>query len=308
MRDIVSVINSLGGMARRPRLLRAGIRDRELGAAVRSGEIIRARCGWYTTMAKDDPRVRAVRVGGRLSGISALDPDAWIIGDHPLHVTVTVNAARLRDQWDRRRRPTPRASRGVIVHWDEGDSSARGTMTAVGLTGALYRAVLDESFEQAIALLDWALHTARLDRIDFERLVLRLPARFRQLGRWVDPLCESLPESLARTRLRLEGHSVRSQVPTGLTERIDLLVDDCVALEVDGQEFHRDRFAADRQKDMTITIEGFHSMRPTANMVFHEWSRVLLGIRCALQSHGIVGAAKIQEMSRRPRRSVPLRR
>lgn len=295
-------------MARRPRLLRAGLRDRELGAAVRSGEIIRARGGWYTTMAEGDPRVRAVRVGGRLTGISALDSEAWIIGDHPLHVAVKVNAARLRDQWDRKRHPTPRSSRGVIVHWDDGESRSRGTMAAVGLSDALYRVVLDEPFEQAIALLDWALHTARLDRIDFERLVLRLPSRFRQLGQWVDPLCESLPESLARTRLRLEGHSVRSQVPTGLTERIDLLIDGCVALEVDGKEFHQDRFAADRQKDLTITIEGFHSLRPTANMVFHEWSRVLLGIRSALRSHGIVAFAKIQEAPRTRHRSVPLRR
>jgi very-short-patch-repair endonuclease len=308
MRDIASVINSLGGMARRPRLLRAGIRDRELGAAVRSREIVRARGGWYTTMAESDPRVRAVRVGGRLTGVSGLDPDAWVIGDHPLHVTVKLNAARLRDQWDRRRHPAPRASKGVVVHWDDGESMSRGTMTTVGLADALYRVMLDESFEQGIALLDWALHTARLDRIDFERLVLRLPSRFRQLGQWVDPLCESLPESLARTRLRLAGHSVRSQVPTGLTERIDLLIDECVALEVDGKEFHRDRFAADRQKDMTITIDGFHSLRPTANMVFHEWSRVLLGIRSALRSHGIVASAKIQEAPGRRRARVPIRR
>lgn len=258
-------------------------------------------------MAETDPRVRAVRVGGRLTGISALDADAWIIGEHPLHVTVPVNAARLRDQWDRRRQLAARSPRGVVVHWDEGESTSRGTMLVVGLADALYRAVLDETFEQAVALLDWALHTARLDRIDFELLVLRLPRRFWQLGQWVDPLCESLPESLARTRLRLEGHSVRSQVRTGLTERIDLLIDDCVALEVDGQEFHRDRFAADRQKDMTITIEGFHSLRPTANMVFHEWDRVLLGIRSALRSRGHAPSAKIQGLAAKRRHVSPLR-
>lgn len=259
-------------------------------------------------MTETDPRVRAVRVGGRLTGVSALDSDAWIIGDHPLHVAVKANAARLPTQDNRRRLLKPRSSPGLVVHWDDEASSHRGTMTAVGLVDALYRVVLDEPIEQAIALLDWALHTARLDRIDFEQLALRLPSRFRRLGQWVDPLCESLPESLARTRLRREGHSVRSQVGTGLTERIDLLIDDCVALEVDGQQFHRDRFVADRQKDLTITIDGFHSLRPTANMVFHEWDRVLLGIRSALAGRGISFPAKIQEFPRQQWRRTPQRR
>ncbi|CAN5273272.1 hypothetical protein BH09ACT3_BH09ACT3_14750 [soil metagenome] len=286
MRDIAGMLNSAGGMLQKRQLVARGACDADLTRAVKSAAVIRVRQGWYTTLPDDDLRVRAIRVGGRLTGISAVDQaGGWVLGRHPLHVSVQDNAARLRSPQDRRVRFDPARDESVVLHWDPHDLVRRGTATSVSLPDALHRVVLDESLETAIAALDWALHGSRIGRLEFEALVLRLPAAFRNLGSWVDARCESLPESLSRTRLRLRGHSVVSQVRLGELERIDLVVDGCVGLEIDGEEFHRDRFESDRSKDLAITLVGLHAVRPSARMVFHDWETVLRAIEAAISSH-----------------------
>ena len=286
MRDIAEIVDSLGGLAQKQQLVARGARDVDLTRAVREGTASRARQGWYTTLPDADPRVRAVRVGGRLTGISAIiHAGGWVLGSHPLHVSVPDNAARLRSQHDRRVAFDTSARGGVVLHWDGIAVGERGDVASVGLLDALYRVVLDENLETSVAALDWALRTEAIDRVDFESLILRLPEDYRYIREWVDGNCDSLPESLSRTRLRLRGHSVVSQVSIGAAEHIDLLVDECVAVETDGEEFHLTRFDHDRRKDMSITMEKLYAFRPTARMVFYEWDSVLLAIETAISVH-----------------------
>jgi very-short-patch-repair endonuclease len=304
MTDIASIVHSLGGMAQKRQLVARGARDLDLTRAVKSGEVIRARQGWYTTLPPEDPGVRAVRVGGRLTGLSALAAmGAWVLNAPDLHVSVPANAARLRSQWNRLARLNVASTRGVILHWEQPDVAERGTPVAVGLVDALHRAVLDEALETAVAVIDWALRTGQLDDFDFERLIAALPANRQYIREWVDPLCDSLPESLSRTRLRLSGHKVVSQVAVGDLESIDLLVDDIVAIEIDGDEHHRDRFEKDRAKDVTITIARLHVLRPSARMVFGQWDRVARAIDVALSMHAPPGTlpmtSEIQEFRNR---------
>jgi very-short-patch-repair endonuclease len=308
MTDIASIVHSLGGMAQKRQLVARGARDLDLTRAVKSGEVIRARQGWYTTLPPQDPAVRAVRVGGRLTGISALAAmGAWVLDTPELHVSVPANAARLRNQWDRRTRLNVASTRGVTLHWEEPDVATRGTSVAVGLMDALYRAVLDEEVETAVAVIDWALRTGQLDDIDFERLISALPLNRRSIRELVDPLCDSLPESLARTRLRLDGHHVVSQVAVGDLESIDLVVDDLVAIEIDGDEHHRDRFEKDRAKDVTITIARLHVLRPSARMVFRQWDRVARAIDVALSMHAPPSTSPIPSEIQEFRNGVALR-
>jgi very-short-patch-repair endonuclease len=272
-------------MAQKQQLVRRGVRDSHLTAAVRSGEVTRARQGWYTTLDPGDVRVRAVRVGGRLTGISAIERwGGWVLGGHPLHVSVRDNAARLRSPSNRHVRLRPGDPR-VVLHWDGIEREDRGTSMEVALEDALLRVIIDESLETAVAVLDWALHTNALDEFDFELLMLRLPKNRRFIRHWVDARCDSLPESLARTRLRLSGHRVVTQVGIPSIEWIDLVVDGVAALEVDGREFHQDRFERDRRKDVNITLFGLHALRATAQMVFNDWGFVQAGVRAALAQH-----------------------
>ncbi|MBH0098932.1 type IV toxin-antitoxin system AbiEi family antitoxin domain-containing protein [Salinibacterium sp. NSLL150] len=104
MVDVHELVDELGGLAQKRQLVARGARDRDLTRAVKRGEVVRARQGWYTTGAETELRVRAARVGGRLTGISAIaDWGGWVVKEHPLQVSVPKNASRLRSQWNRRR-------------------------------------------------------------------------------------------------------------------------------------------------------------------------------------------------------------
>ncbi len=285
MPDIASLVTSLGGIVQKQQLVRRGARDLDLTRAVRDGAVFRARHGWYSTLPPMDPRVQAVRVGGRLTGISAVEAaGGWVLGRHPLHVSLHDNAARLRSRVNRHVR-FDAAHDDTVLHWEDSGVATRGSVCSVDIRDALYRVVLDEPFEQAIAALDWALNTGTIDLIDFESLLLSLPAEFLGMRDWVDVACDSLPESLSRTRLRLRGHRVESQRALGDLQHIDMVVDECVGVETDGDRFHRDRFEEDRAKDLDITITRLHCIRPSARAVFDDWPRVLLAIETAVSTH-----------------------
>jgi very-short-patch-repair endonuclease len=287
MSTVADWVTGLGGIAQKQQLVALGATDYALTAAVRTNAVFRARHGWYSTTLPSEAVFRAVRVGGRLTGLSAIrEFGGWSWGHGPLHVSVPRNGARLRSQWDSTVRLSAQERSGVILHWDGSDVVGRGTRTSVALQDALLRVILDECFEEAVAALDWALHFGKLDRAAFEQLIRRLPPKLRLIRDWVDPACESFPESLARTRLRLRGYRVRSQVPMGGSRRIDLVVEDQVALEVDGEEFHRDRFKEDRLKDLLITLLRLHVIRPPAVAVFSQWDLVLAAIEAALERTG----------------------
>ena len=291
MADIAAIVASLGGMAQKQQLVKRGARDLDLTMAVRRRKVVRVRNGWYTTMDETDDAVRAVRVGGRLTGISAIAArGGWVLRrPAQLHVSIPLNAARLRTATNRFRRLDVAAKGRVALHWDSRDLSERGTATSVGLLDALFRVALDEDWETTIAAFDWVLHTGQIEMFDVEVLALQLPARLRHLPQWVDADCESLPESVARTRLRLKGHTVRSQVRVGDGfDRIDLIVDETVAIETDGEEFHIARFEPDRSKDLDIAIDGWHGIRPAANHVFNDWPRVYRAVASALAARGLV--------------------
>lgn len=230
-----------------------------------------------------------MRVGGRLTGLSAIVAlGGWVLGTHPLHVAVPINAARLRSQW---RRDVPRSDArpdGVVVHW-VAHSHDRGSSTGVvSLVEALELVCRTASAEQSIAALDWARRRGRLDALELANLQDRLG----DLGWLLDASerrCDSLPESLARTRCSAAGWQVTLQAPwrPGL-ERIDLLIEGSVALEVDGEEFHRDRFEQDRERDLSISEHGLHALRPSARQVYTRWPLVQSAVEAALAERGIL--------------------
>jgi len=282
------LVRKMGGMAQKRQLVAQGITGYQLTAATRRGEITRVRNGWYSTLAEEDPALRAVRVGGRLTGISAVQAlGGWVHGEHELHVSLADNAARMRTAHNRFERLQISKSPDVRLHWDSADVVQRGTATSVALADALYRLALNENFETTVASFDWAMHTGFVDEIDLHRIVNALPRDRRAIAGWVDRTCESLPESFARTRLRLAGHAVETQVNLRSFQRIDLVVDSSLGIEVDGDEFHREFFERDRDKDIEITLEHLHALRVSARTVFTNWPRFARAVETALEDRGV---------------------
>lgn len=287
MDALVSLVDALEGFAQKHELVAHGATDRMLTAAVRSGRLRRPRRGWYSTLDEDEPRFRAVRVGGRLTGISALaELGAWTWDPGPLHVAVPMNAARLRDQFRRDIRRDPSRHSDVVVHWRDADDRWPPSRAAVHVMEALVDVVRDEPFESAVAVLDWAMRFSVIDTIGLHQVVRELPEHRRRIVNWVDPACDSIPESICRTRFALRGFRVTSQVPVGDLERIDLVVEDVVALEVDGRQ-HAGTFERDRRKDLRITSAGLHPIRPTYRIVRSEFHTLLSAVIVAIRSRDL---------------------
>ena len=287
--DAAHLVARHGGALDRRRLHQLGATDHDLRRALRAGSLDRPRRGWYSTWGERDPRFRAMRVGGRLTGLSAVAAHGgWVLGRHALHVAVPANAARLRSQWRRDVRRADARPDDVVVHW-AAPAHDRGSSTGiVDLAEAVELVCRTETAEQAIAVLDWVRRSAGLDRIELAELRERLgPLRW-LVDASVDN-CDSLPESLARTRLRAAGVQVSTQVGfTDGLEQIDLVLEGTVAVEVDGDEFHRDRFEEDRARDLAITRVGLHAVRPSARQVFTRWPEVQAALLRALREHGIL--------------------
>lgn len=280
--DLVGIVHAAGGFARTRELLAAGASERMLTAAVRDGRLRRARNGWYSTLPETDPRFRAVRVGGKLTGLSALrELGAWTRGDaRVLRVSVPAHGSRHRSPSAGRRRPRRRGD-PVRLHWEPPDVARSGTAASVDPLHALVRVVLDERFEEAVVALDWAWRAGVLDEVSFAWIIEQLPRPLRRIRDWVDRHSESRNETIARTRARGEGWSVHSQVRLGEVQRIDLTVEDQIGWEVDGRQ-HADAFHADRRKDLLIAREGRHPLRTDADLVREEWPLVRAAIRAAL--------------------------
>ena len=299
MSSIRELVEQMGGFARKRELVALGANDRHLTAAVKSGEVTRARNGWYSTVSTTDPRFRAMRVGGRLTGATALQAaGAWMRDVSELHVSLPRNASRLRSQWSRRKSLTASRKHGAVTHWDSAAVTRRGTRTSVDLRDALVAFLLDAPFEEAVAVLDWATRTAQLGLSALDAVLSLLPVRLRAIRDWIDPACDSYPESIARTRLRLRGYHVTSQVPVGWLQRIDLVVENHVALEVDGAEHHRDRFHKDMLKDLRITIEGRHGIRISVPMIHNWWDDVVAAIESALAARSVLPRRGLKNRSR----------
>jgi very-short-patch-repair endonuclease len=274
MQSVSQLVTAAGGVLHRRQLLALGARDRHLTTAIRRGSVARPRRGWYSTWSPDDPRFIAIRVGGRLTGLSALAHlNPWRAGHRMQHVPITVsvprNAARLRHQ------------PGVRVVYDPPEVQRRGTTWSVDIRDALARALLETDFEGSVALIDWVLHHGVLPWRHLRQVVRGLPANARGVLDWADPRCDSYPESIARTRLRRAGHVVRSQLRLPTAERVDLVVDGAVALEIDGRTHHEGTFERDRRKDLTIAAVGLTPLRVSATMVSTMWAAVQSAVeRC----------------------------
>lgn len=281
--SVAETVRAAGGFATTRQLRAARHTERAMTRAVRTGQVVRARNGLYSTRPDDDPELRAARLGGRLTGLSAVEAlHGWVwTPPRVVHIALRPGSAG----------PRLPLQPGERIHWNSDDEPG-GSPAVVGLRSALVRVVLDEPAEVAVPCVDWALQTGRLDRIDLERVLLRLPRGARGIRRLIDRRSQSVLESVARVRLVSQGWRVRSQARVGELGSIDLVIEDHVALELDGREFHEAGFEADRLKDLRITIEGRHSIRLSNRLVRERWPDVERAIRAALAARRAGDAGK----------------
>lgn len=280
--DLLALLRRNGGAAPVIRLRARGVHDEDIAAAIRVGALVRVRHGWLALSDAPPEVVRAVRVGGTLTGSSALRlQNIWLLDDEPLHVRVPPTASRLRSPHDGRA-PLDRDAHGVCVHYRTDPLAARGSIRPArdGVITAMAEMFRCEGVVPAMVALESALNRNVLPLQALEMLRAILPA-------WASPYLDDATaesdsglETIARLLFRRLRIPVRAQVVIAGVRRVDLLVGDRLVLELDGRAFHSGAdFERDRRQDLELTLRGYLVVRLSYRMVVHDWDATHRAVR-----------------------------
>lgn len=121
-------------------------------------------------------------------------------------------------------------------------------------------------------MVESAVVLKRISLADLLRPGRQTTRAFRAVVALVDPSSESIIETVARYRLRRAGYRVETQRRIPGVGRVDLFVEDRLAVELDGRTFHSDSasFAEDRRRANASVIAGVRVLRMTYAQVVHR--------------------------------------
>ena len=248
-------LHRYGGLARYSQLRRDWSRT-----DIDSSSLVRVARGWRSD-APDHAGLRAVRLGGRLTCMRAAETyGLWVPpGDTNLHVHVDTSRSPYRAE----------ANATIHCHADLYHPQPNMPLWRDTLKGTLASIVRCAPFRDAVATVDSALHQGLIERSEFVAVADSLPRRFRSIVRHLDPQAESGIESHLRLIATGLGLTPRPQVTIPGLGRVDFLVHGSVILEADGQGFHSDptAFERDRHRDAVAAALGFTRLRFSARQI-----------------------------------------
>ena len=284
MMAIDTLVRRSGWFLRRRDLLARGYSDPSIRAALADHRIFRVRQGWYSVPDAPEPAIRAVRVGGRLTSISALESYGIPVPRRPgTHIAVRATAGRLRSTHDRRKRLA--GERDVRIHWVDCVASV-GSRWRVPMEDALLQVLIDEPRDIAIACASLVMHFEKWTDRRMDAVFARAP---RDVGAW-RALVSSLDESHGETFFRLwagdSGLSTVQQVSRRGVGRLDFQVGPHTFVEIDGGQ-HDPAWTAtasnswenDHDRDTTMAITGDRVLRFTYRQLYGDFARILLAVR-----------------------------
>ncbi|MET0974585.1 MAG: DUF559 domain-containing protein [Leifsonia sp.] len=269
---VAEILDRFDGVASYRTLDACGVERRAVRVALSVGEIRRVRGRWFASPHAVADVVRAVTVGGTLTGASVGRlRGLWMLEDHRLHVRVPATASRLASPADRRR-PLDSDIDAVCVHYSRRPGTHRSVDAPLD---ALVEMFVCGTATAAIVAVDSALNLHVIRPGDLVALREMLPAEKRRLVDRVDPGAQSGLETLIRLLLHSRRIRYRSQVQIARAGRVDILVGDRLVLELDGRAFHTgDAFEEDRRRDLELVMQGYIVVRLSYSMVMSRWDDV----------------------------------
>jgi very-short-patch-repair endonuclease len=311
MDSISRVIRRGGFFLRRRDLLRLGYTDRHIRFELGQRRIFRVRHGWYSVPDAPEPAVLAVRVGGRLTGVSALESYGLRAPRRPkLHVAVPVGACRLRKPENRFRRLDGRDA--VRVHWID-RRRASESVWRVSVADALVVVLTEEGRDIAIACASAVLHHRLLTHGQLDEVFRRAPARTAAWRCLVSGLDESHGETFARLWMTDAGIAFSQQVEAD-GARHDFRIGEHTYIEVDGGQHDPDwtgegssTWDSDHDRDATVAISGGATHRFNYRQLYTDWPRLLQVILRAEADDAVLSAYR-RRHPYRPRRLRKRRR
>jgi len=222
--------------------------DRELAAAVRVGALLRVRRGVYAHPAIDPLLRRAAELGGMLSCVSELSRrGVWV------HDTTAALHVRFPEHGDLR------LGRTAVRHWGACLAPLDRRHGHVALQDALADAASCLPLVPAVAAIDSSIN---LGLLSGGEAGVALRGRG-DLLRLVDGRAESGLETYARLRLGALGLRCAPQVPLAGIGVLDLVVEDRIDVECDGDAWHSTPEARrrDRRRDAAVLTRGLTPLR-----------------------------------------------
>lgn len=264
----------------------AGWAARELTRAVRARELIRVRRGHYALPRTDARVLEAVRIGGVLGCVSALERLGVWVAEHPfVHVSLHHSASRLRSPRDRHRPLSAENRDGSVLHWWPTLGPNDGAMLSV--IDALAQIVRCQPRPLAVSSLDSALHEKIIDESALDRVFEAVPLHFGALRRDIDSRSMSGLETIVRLMVKDAGLRCEPQVTFAGLGDVDLVVEGCIVIETDGHQNHDklEHRRRDYARDAALAARGYIVLRFNYRQVVHQPEVVMAAIRGALRTH-----------------------
>ena len=288
MQSVARSIQRSGMFLRRRDLLKRGYRDRDIRRALGAREVFRVRQGWYSVPSAPAHAVRAVRVGGRLTGVSALASYGLRVPRREyLHVAVPTNARRLRAPLDRRRLLV--ATDRVRVHWIDSRRELHSSPWRVTIDDALLAVLIEEPRDIAVACASAVLRHRRLSAARLHAVFARAPQRVRCWLALVSALDDSHGETFVRLWFHDAGIWFEQQAAVEGIGRLDFRVSPNVYVEVDGAQHDpswsgegESSYEHDHDRDAALAARNGRSLRWTYRQLYSRWAECLAAMETAV--------------------------
>lgn len=258
------------GAAHTSDLYAHGFSRHRISAAVAEGRVQRIRRSWIALNDCDPAVVAAVRVGGRLTCVSAARRmGLWTPDDSAVHVVVRPEAGRI----DRE---------GLRVHWSIAPAPVRRHEIVDPLVNVLHHVARCLPRSSALAVWESALNLRAID-VDVLSHIMWRGDRVRRVAGSVSRLSESGLETEFLSLMAGIGIRVRQQAMID-GHRVDGLIGELLVIQLDGFAHHSDAAARRRdiEADARLRLRGYTVVRFDYTQLFFQPDLVQEIIRTAV--------------------------
>jgi hypothetical protein len=241
--------------------------------AIETGEAFRPRRGTYACAHLDPIIAVAARVGGALSCVTVLRAaGVWSGHGERMHLQLPPSASRL-----------PSVPGSPVYH-REVPRFGMHTPWQVSRMQALWQAMHCLDTENAIAAMESAIHEKFLPAGQVMRLAALAPRRLSIRTRELVLNSGSGNETIVRLRLHRMGYQVESQGRVPGMGHQDLVVEDCLGLEIDSRQWHagESERAIDYDRDLHVAGLGRRTLRILPAHIHAAWPQTLAVIGRAM--------------------------
>ncbi|MEU1971135.1 DUF559 domain-containing protein [Microbacterium sp. NPDC019599] len=257
--DLQTLMTRRDGVVRTSVLLAEGVGRRATERALDAGVLVRVKKGWVATPDADPLVVSAARRGVVLTCITQAERlGLWVLSADRPHVAAHPHSGRA---------PTSTAT----VHWAQPVVLRHPDALVDPIENVLVAVGECQPHEAALAVWESALRRGLVDRALLARL--ELPASGRRLLAEADIYSDSGLETIVVPRLRWLQLPLRRQIWIH-GHRVDLLIGDRLALQIDGGHHTGPQRDEDIAHDAALMLLGYHVIRVSYPQIIERWHEV----------------------------------